>query len=110
MIKIGVEPVTLEYPWEDEHTRPRNTMHLVSYPVEIETGLDWPKNVGEILVVLNNNSTNAWGEKRGYRIQPGSGMGTPSHLTVLNSTARRKSSQWATQDLWVLKKVIDNYF
>jgi primary-amine oxidase len=84
MAKIGIEPVTLEYPWEDE---PRNTMHLVLRTIKNETGLDWPENSQEIFVVLNSNLTNVWGEKRGYRIQPGTGMGAPSHMTILNSTS-----------------------
>lgn len=100
MAIIGIEPLTQKYPWEDE---PMNTMHLVSRNVEKETGLDWPKNSEEILVVFSN-STNVWGEQRGYRIQPGTGMGTPSHLTILNSTSLEKSCEWASRDLWVLKR------
>ena len=53
---------------------------------------------------MNQNRTNEWGEKSGYRIQPGSGIGSPTHLTILNSTALGKSALWASQDLWVLKR------
>ena len=79
-------------------------MHLVHRPVEKETGLDWSRNSGEMYIVTNQNKTNAWGERRGYRIQPGSGIGTPTHLSILNSTALGKSALWASQDLWVLKR------
>ena len=31
-------------------------------------------------------------------------MGTPSHLTIHNSTALGKSASWSSADLWVLKQ------
>jgi primary-amine oxidase len=104
MVRLAVEPITMDYPWDDDRMKPRNTMHLVQHPVEKETGLDWARNSGEMFIVINQNKTNEWGEKRGYRIQPGSGIGSPTHLTILNSTALGKSAFWASQDLWVLKR------
>lgn len=104
MMRVAVEPITLDYPWDDERTKPRNTMHLVHRPVDKEAGLDWPRNSGEMFIVMNQNKTNEWGEKRGYRIQPGTGIGTPIHLSILNSTALGKSALWAEHDLWVLKR------
>jgi primary-amine oxidase len=104
MVRMGIEPITLEYPWDNDRMKPRNTMHLVQTPVEKETGLDWARNSGEMLIVMNQNKTNEWGEKRGYRVQPGSGIGSPTHLTILNSTALGKSALWASRDLWVLKR------
>jgi len=104
MVRLGIEPITMEYPWDDKRTGPRNTMHLVQRLVEKETGLDWARNSGEMYIIMNLNETNEWGEKRGYRIQPGSGIGSPIHLTILNSTALGKSASWAEQDLWVLKR------
>lgn len=77
---------------------------MVHTPVEIETGLNWPPNSGELYVILNNGSLNEWGEKRGDRIAPGLGMGTPAHLTIKNSTALGKSASWAYKDLWVLRQ------
>ena len=79
-------------------------MHLTNNAIYKETGLDWPRNSGKMYVILNNNSTNAWGEKRGYRITAGTGMGTPSHLTILNSTSMSKAAEWAARDLWVVKQ------
>jgi len=58
MIRVAVEPVSLECPWDDERTKPRNTMHLVHRPVEKETGLDWPRNSGEMFIIMNHNKTN----------------------------------------------------
>ena len=104
LMRVGIEPVSKEYPWDDRRTTPRHTMHLVEHSVEQETGLNWPGNSHEMYVVQNQNATNMWGEKRGYRIAPGTGMGTPSHLTILNSTALRKSAEWASQDLWAVRQ------
>ena len=103
LVRVAIEPVTLDYPWDDETTRPRNTMHLVEHEVETETGLDWPRNSGEMYIV-RSELENIWGEKRGYRIAPGTGMGTPSHLSILNSTTLGKSAEWASKDLWVVKQ------
>jgi primary-amine oxidase len=101
LYRVDIAPLVRKYPWDDS---PRNTMHLVHNPITTETGLDWPANSGAMYVILNNDSTNAWGEKRGYKITPGTGMGTPPHLTVLNSPALGKAAGWASRDLWVLKQ------
>ena len=103
LVRVGIEPTTVSYNWEHADRASRNTMHLVNTPINEETGLDWPGNSGAVYIVLNNASTNAWGEKRGYRITPGTGMGTPPHLTILNSTSLGKAAEWAGRDLWVVK-------
>ncbi|MCJ1433333.1 hypothetical protein MMC27_002693 [Xylographa pallens] len=103
LVRVGIEPTTVSYDWEHADRESRNTMHLVNVPILEETGLDWPRNSGAMYIVLNNDSTNAWGEKRGYRITPGTGMGTPPHLTILNSTSLGKAAEWAGRDLWVVK-------
>lgn len=104
LMRVGIEPITRDYPWEEEEMGSRNTMHLVHRPFETETGFDWPKNSGEMYIVVNDNETNAWGENRGYRITGGTGMGNPSHLTILNSTTLGVSAEWASNDLWVVKQ------
>jgi primary-amine oxidase len=91
LYRVDIAPYHHEYPWESAQ---RSTMRLLHSPVEKEIGLDWPYNSGALYVVLNNDSTNAWGEKRGtklfscyhlqsklisnsgYRITPGTGMGS----------------------------------
>lgn len=103
LMRVAIEPLTQDYPWDDEQAKPRHTMHLVEHEVDLETGIDWPGNSGEMYIV-RTESKNIWGEKRGYRIAPGTGMGTPSHLTILNSTSLGKSAEWASQDLWVVKQ------
>ena len=103
LLRVGIEPITRKFPWDDEQTGPRHTMHLVESRFETETGFDWPKNAGEMYIVVNENTTNSWGEKRGYRIASGTGMGNPSHLTILKSTTLGVSAEWAESDLWVVK-------
>jgi primary-amine oxidase len=105
LTRIAIEPLVRKYDWDPpDLPGPRSTMHMVHHPVETETGLNWPSNSGEMYVILNNNSLNEWGEKRGYRIAPGLGMGTPAHLTIKNSTALGKSASWAYKDLWLLRQ------
>ena len=104
MMRVGIEPLTKQFPWDDEITGPRNTMHLIERPVETETGIDWPGNSREMLIVMNEKEENVWGERRGYRITPGTGMGNPSHLTILNSTTLGVSAEWAGKDLWIVKR------
>jgi primary-amine oxidase len=101
LYRVDVAPMTRKYPWDDE---PRNTMHLVHNPITTESALDWPKNSGAVYVLLNNESTNSWGEKRGYRIVPGTGVGTPPHLTFINSTALGKAAGWAYHDLHIVQQ------
>jgi primary-amine oxidase len=101
LYRVAVEPITRKYPFED---RERNTMHMVHTPIRTEAGLDWVPNAQGIYVVLNNASENTWGEKRGYKIVPGTGMGSPPHLAMINSTALGKAAGWAYRNLWVLRQ------
>ena len=104
LVRLAVEPATISYPWDQPSTKERNTMHLKEYPVEQETGLDWPKNSGQFYIVYSSDKKNAWGEKKGYRIVSGTGMGSTPHLTVLNSTVLADSCRWAERDLWVVRQ------
>lgn len=99
-----IKPVSRSYQWDKPEVDLRNTMHLEEHPVGSEMGIDWPKNGGEMYLVYNRENLNAWGEMRGYRITPGTGMGTPPHLTVLNSTTLGDSARWAEKDLWILRR------
>ena len=47
---------------------------------------------------------NAWGERKGYRITSGTGVGSTPHLTILNSTTLGDSARWAEHDIWVLQR------
>ena len=100
MERVGVVPYHKTYEWEGVH---RSTMRLEHEIIHTEQGLNWPANSDAMYVILNNESTNVWGEKRGYRITPGTGMGTPPHLTIHNSPSMAKSASWAYKDLWLLR-------
>jgi len=104
MVRLAVEPMTVAYPWDQPQIKERNTMHLVEYPVTEETSLDWPRNSGELYIVYNSEETNAWGERKGYRIVPGTGLAAPIHLTIENSTTLGDSARWAEHDIWVLRR------
>jgi hypothetical protein len=104
LVHTSLEPLQRQYSWDEpEVSGPRNTMHLLHQPVTHETGLNWPKNSAGMYLITAPNSTNKWGETRAYRILPGTGMGNPSHLTILNSTTLGNSASWSSSDLWVLK-------
>ena len=100
MERVGVVPYHKTYDWENVH---RSTMRLEHEIIDTERGLNWPANAGAMYVIMNNETTNKWGEKRGYRITPGTGMGTPPHLTIHNSPSMAKSASWAYKDLWLLR-------
>lgn len=104
MVRMAVEPVTKSYPWDVPEVTARNTMHLVEYPIEEETALDWPKNGGEFYIVYNSEKKNAWGERKGYRITSGTGVASTPHLTILNSTTLGDSARWAEHDLWAVRR------
>jgi len=104
MVRLAVEPTTISYPWDQPHAKQRNTMHLKEYAVTEEAGLEWPRNSGELFIVYSRDKRNAWGERRGYRIVSGTGVGNTPHLTILNSTALGSSARWAEKDLWVLRR------
>jgi len=104
MVRMAIEPVTKSFSWDQPEVQERNTMHLVEYPVIEEAGIDWPKNSGEFYLVYSSDEKNAWGERKGYRITSGTGMGSTPHLTILNSTTLGDSARWAEHDLWVLKR------
>ncbi|KAK4555849.1 hypothetical protein LTR86_007069 [Recurvomyces mirabilis] len=104
MVRLALEPMTTSYGWDQPEQPKRNTMHLKEYPVTEETGLDWPKNSGEFYIVYNSDEKNAWGERKGYRVTSGTGVGSTPHLTILNSTTLGDSARWAEHDLWVLQR------
>lgn len=70
---------------------------------EDEASLDWPANSAMMYVVVNRDDKNAFGEARCYRIMPGIGIGTSSHLTITNSSVLLNSAKWAEHDFFVIK-------
>lgn len=104
MVRLAIEPMTKSYPWDLPEIKQRNTMRLVEYPVTEETFLDWPRNGGEMYIVYNSEEKNSWGERKGYRVVPGTGIASPPHLTIENSTTLGDGARWAEHDLWVLRR------
>lgn len=101
--RTAITPHVQAYAWDKpEVPGYRNTMHLNHTIVSHETGINWPHNSGEIYLITSNQ-TNAWGSQKAYRILPGTGIGTPSHLTIINSTTLGRSAMWASSDIWVLR-------
>ncbi|KAJ5654955.1 membrane copper amine oxidase [Penicillium lividum] len=105
LMKIDIEPKLRSYSWLEGNSM--STMGLKKTPVKKESGLSWPANSASMYVVTKNGSENAWGETRGYRIMPGSGMGTPVYLIPEESEPLGKSALWATRALWVTKQKDD---
>ncbi|KAJ6157379.1 membrane copper amine oxidase [Penicillium chermesinum] len=105
LMKIDIEPKVKSFSWLEGKSM--NTMGLTKSSIKKESGLDWPANSASMYVVTKNGSDNAWGETRGYRIMPGSGMGTPVHSIPEESEPLGKSALWATKALWVTKQKDD---
>ncbi|CAJ2510962.1 Uu.00g065870.m01.CDS01 [Anthostomella pinea] len=104
LVRLALEPTVISYPWDQPYVKERNTMHLKEYPVTEEAGLEWPKNSGEFYIVYSSDQKNAWGEKKGYRVVSGTGMGNTPHLSILNSTTLGNSARWAEKDIWVVRQ------
>ncbi|PQE19406.1 Copper amine oxidase protein [Rutstroemia sp. NJR-2017a BBW] len=90
------------YPWSNGQII--NTMHLERSQVtnENHSSINWPPNSASMYVVTGPK--NDFGEHRGYRIVPGTGVGTPIHLTIKNSTNLEKAAEWATSDFFITKQ------
>lgn len=69
--------------------------------MQTEKQFNWAPNNEAMYVVLNQNKTNAWGEKRGYRIVPGR---SDIHLSALNSPWSLKNSEFAKTHLAVSRQ------
>ncbi|KAK3367597.1 copper amine oxidase [Podospora didyma] len=87
-------------PWYAE----LGTFEQMEYNVtnmETEQQFDWKANGQAMYCVVNNNKTNAWGEKRGYRLVPGR---SNIHLSIKDSPFTRKSSTFLKSHLAVTKQ------
>jgi primary-amine oxidase len=59
-------------------------------------------NGAAMYVVVNKESLNPYGEYRGYRIAPN--LGSPTYLTVQNSSTAGLANKFATHNLFVTKR------
>lgn len=73
-------------------------MELDISMMETEQQFNWAPNNEAMYCVVNPNATNAWGEKRGYRIVPGK---SNIHLTPMNSPFSRHNTPFAKSNLAV---------
>jgi primary-amine oxidase len=94
--------VAESYPWS--HGLVRNTMKLErSYITsENEGKINWSHNAQTMLIVVNTDAPNTFGEPRGYRIMPGRGGGM--HLTIQNSSNLLNAQNFATHQLYVTQR------
>lgn len=94
----SVVPTKEVYPWS--HGVARSTMKLERSYIESEDDgkINWPANAQSMIMVVNQNETNQFGEPRGYRIMPGRGGGM--YLTIQDSPDLLKSQSFATHNLY----------
>ncbi|KAJ9137572.1 Amine oxidase [Pleurostoma richardsiae] len=69
--------------------------------MEMEQQFNWAANGQKMFCVVNNNATNAWGEKRGYRIVPGK---SNIHLSVADSPFSRHQTAMSKSHLAVTQQ------
>ncbi|KZL84512.1 copper amine oxidase [Colletotrichum incanum] len=79
-------------------------MQLQKSTMSEEQQFNWQPNNAAMYCIINPNATNAWGEKRGYRIVPGK---SNIHLTPLNSPWTMHQSPFAKSHL-ALSRQHDN--
>ncbi|KAK3312611.1 copper amine oxidase [Apodospora peruviana] len=87
-------------PWYEE-LGTFEQMEFNTTVMETEKQFNWAANGQAMYSVVNNDQTNAWGEKRGYRIIPGK---SNIHLSIANSPWTRKQSGMLKSHLAVTKQ------
>jgi primary-amine oxidase len=103
MSVLTVAEEEIEYPWS---VGLRQTMSLRKSQVsnEDDGSINWPANAASMYIITNQHAKNEYGQARGYRIMPGTGMGSPAHLTIKNSSVLQNSAKWAEHDFFVTKQ------
>lgn len=99
---VDITSREITYPWSN---KPRRTMVLDARNLtsESQTSLLWPPNSAGMYLISSPES-NAWGELRSYRILPGTGIGTPPHLTMRDSSNLQESARWSEHDIYVTRQ------
>ena len=102
--RVDITEKEITYPWSPHNTT-RRTMTLAPSNISSESSgsLVWPPN-SNALYLITSPSTNRWGESRSYRIVPGTGIGTPAHLTIRNSSNLLEAARWAEHDISVTRQ------
>lgn len=99
---IALREKDITYPWAPEVKR--RTMSLEKSVLPSESSLDWARNGASMYVISNPTAKNSYGENRGYRVMPGTGIASPVHLTTQRSSTLHNSTTWAEHDLYVTKQ------
>ena len=92
--------VNVSQPWFPELGN-FSQMQLQTSNLETEDTLEWAGNGQALYVVTNEDETNAWGEKRGYRILPGR---SDVHLKPLDSPFSQKNAEFAKHHLAITRQ------
>lgn len=102
MTLMSVVSKEVDFPWSA--IEPRRTMQLEHSQIltEDSASINWPANSATMHIVTGG--MNDLGERRGYRIMPGSGVGSPIHLTTSDPTSLTKSAEWTKYDFFVTKQ------
>jgi primary-amine oxidase len=117
MMKHTFIPVDVDYKWSNVT---KSTMKLAKSEVKNEDegrivrppclsrfladAQNWAHNSKELVLIVNKDSLNKYGEERGYKIMPS--RGPPGiHQTITNSTNLQKSGATGTHGYFVTKHV-----
>ena len=102
--RVDITEKEITYPWSPNNGS-RRTMTLAPSNITSESSgsLVWPPN-SNAFYLISSPSTNRWGETRSYRIAPGTGIGTPAHLTIRNSSNLLEAARWAEHDIYITRQ------
>ncbi|KAL7423655.1 hypothetical protein Q5752_001236 [Cryptotrichosporon argae] len=101
LMRVRMEQEVLDAPWVDlDGWGEVVQTKLVREVVEKEGAFDYAPNAEGAYVVLNTNSTNAWGNPRGYALHPG------PLVKLANTRAKRteRSVEWAKHHVAVTRR------
>ena len=101
--KVDITAKDISYPWSGGRTRRTMVLDPHNITSESEASIDWPSN-SAAMYLISAPETNQWGELRSYRISPGTGIGTPPHLTMRNSSNLVEAARWAENSLYVTRQ------
>lgn len=100
LAKHAVVPVQVEYPWSDGQKR--HEMRLERSYIEKETALNWGGATHAMMMVVNKDEVNEFGEPMGYRFMPGVGNG--HSLTIKESPNLYDAANFATSHYYVARQ------
>jgi primary-amine oxidase len=102
VLKTEFIPESTIYHWSNGRTINTMRANRSLLPSEDHGKINWSPNAAASYAVVNTALSNAFGEYPGYRISPS--IGSPIHSTVINSTLLNNTINWATHDLYALRR------